>query len=161
MNPSTDPAEPDLYWAGPSGWAMIPGALLGGVLSAVLMFGGPPVAARIGMDADWGTFLWFWVAIAGWAAAGLVWAYRGACFVYRLTPRHLYTDFGPLYRPMAPVELRAVTAVECPVGPLRRLLNVGPVVVRVGDRPLRLPGVFRPDAFAQAIRDAGRRARGE
>ena len=29
----SDPAQPDLYWAGHSGWAMLPGLVVGGAVS--------------------------------------------------------------------------------------------------------------------------------
>ena len=98
----------------------------------------------------------------GWIAAGLVWAYRGASFVYRLTPRHLFVEYGMLYRPVPPVRLGDVTAVECRARGLRRLFGVGAVVVRARSRPpLYLGGVFRPHQFAQAIRRAVQEAGGE
>jgi hypothetical protein len=140
-----DPAEPDLYWAGHSGWAMLPGLVIGVAGSAVVMLAAPSVGNLADLSPDTTAFLRFWLVFIGWIAAGLVWAYRGASFVYRLT-----------------VRLADVTAVECRAWSLRRLFGVGAVVVRARSRPpLYLGGVFRPHQFAQAIRRAVQEAGGE
>ena len=157
-----DPAEPDLYWAGHSGFAMLPGAVLGVALSAVVMLAAPSVGEFVDLSRDTTAFIRFWLILLGWAAAGLVWAYRGASYVYRLTPRHLYVEYGMLHRPLAPIALADVTEVEQRAWTLRRLFGVGAVVVRAAGRdPVRLSGVFRPERLAQAIRRAVREARGE
>jgi membrane protein YdbS with pleckstrin-like domain len=165
MQPASDPpdpAEPDLYWAGHSGWAMLPGLVVGAVASAVIMLGVPPIGEWVRLPPDWTAFLAFWLVLLGWIGAGVVWSYRGAAFVYRLTPRRLYADFGMLYRPVAPIPLSGVTAVECRAWALRRLFGVGTVIVRTKGRPpLRLRGIFRPDRFADAIRAAVRKTQGE
>lgn len=157
-----DPAEPDLYWAGHSGWAMMPGLVIGIALSAIVMLAAPSVGDLVDLSPDTTAFLRFWLVLIGWIVAGLVWAYRGASFVYRLTPRHLFVEFGRLYRPIPPIRLADVTAVECRAWSLRRLFGVGAVVVRAHSRPpLYLGGVFRPQQFALAIRRAVKGARGE
>lgn len=156
-----DPAEPDLYWAGHSGWAMLPGAVVGAVVSAVVMLAAPSVGDLVDLSPDTTAFIRFWVVLLGWVAAGAVWAYRGASYVYRLTPRHLYVEFGMLHRPVPPIPLTAITAVERRAWSLRRLFGVGAVVVRADGRPpVRLSGVFRPERFAQAIRRAVQEAKG-
>jgi membrane protein YdbS with pleckstrin-like domain len=150
-----DPSEPDLYWSGHSGFAMLPGVVVGVLASAAVMLVGPPAADWVNLREDWAAFLRFWLVLLGWVAAGLVWSYRGAAFVYRLTPVHIYVDFGMLYRPVPPVLLTRVTRVECGAWALRRLFRVGSVVVHAeGRNPLSLPGIFRPELFAAAIRDA-------
>ena len=154
-----DPAEPDLYWAGHSGWAMLPGLVVGVAASAAVMLAAPPVGDLVDLAPDTTAFIRFWLVLIGWAAAGLVWAYRGASYVYRLTPRHLFVEFGMLRRPVPPIPLTSVTGVECRAWTLRRLFGVGAVVVRAEGRPpVRLSGVFRPDRFAQAIRRAASEA---
>jgi membrane protein YdbS with pleckstrin-like domain len=151
----TDPAEPDLYWAGHSGWAMIPGVLVGLVLSAIVMFGLTSAGDLLGLASQTTALVRFWVVLLGWLGAGLVWAYRGASFVYRLTPTHLYVDLGMFTHPVPAIPLAAVTEVKCQAWALRRLFGVGAVVVHVAGRPtLRLRGIFRPQQFAAAIRRA-------
>lgn len=155
-----DPSEPDLYWSGHSGFAMLPGVVVGVLASAAVMLVGPPAAEWLNLAEDWAAFLRFWIVLLGWVAAGLVWSYRGAAFVYRLTPAHLYLDFGILYRPVPPIPLTRVSKVECGAWPLRRLFRVGTVIVYAeGRKPLTLPGIFRPELFADAIRAAVERAR--
>lgn len=158
---SPDPAEPDLYWSGHSGWAMLPGLVVGAALSAMVMLGLLPLGDRVDLPEDTVAFLRFWLVLLGWAAAGLVWAYRGASYVYRLTPSHLYFDFGMLSRPQPPVPLAEVTGVETRGWALRRLFGVGTVIVRAeGRKPVRLTGVYRPRRFAAAVRSAAGKARG-
>lgn len=158
---SDDPAEPDLYWAGHSGFAMLPGAVVLAAVSAVVMLAAPSVGEVVDLSRDTTAFIRFWIILLGWAVAGLVWAYRGASYVYRLTPRFLFVEYGMLHRPVAPVRLRDVTAVEQRAWLLRRLFGVGAVVVRVEGRPpLRLSGVYRPERLAQAIRKAVKEAKG-
>jgi uncharacterized membrane protein YdbT with pleckstrin-like domain len=157
-----DPAEPDLYWAGHSGFAMLPGAVVGAAVSAVVMLAAPSVGSLVDLSRDTTAFVRFWLVLLGWAAAGLVWAYRGASYVYRLTPRHLVVEYGMFHRPVAPIPLIDVTAVDQRAWVLRRLFGVGAVVVRADGRaPVRLSGVFRPERLAQAIRKAVREAKGE
>ena len=158
MSPPTeppDPGQPDLYWAGVSGWAMLPGVIVGGAVSAAVMLGGPSVGTLLGLPADWTAFVLFWLTVAAWIAIGLTWTYRGASYVYRLTPERLYLDYGALFRPVPPVELRAVEAVAVRAWALRRLFGVGAVIVHVAGRPpVRMRGIFRPHEFADAIRAA-------
>jgi membrane protein YdbS with pleckstrin-like domain len=152
---SADPAEPDLYWAGHSGWAMLPGLVVGVVLSAVVMLGLTSVGDWVDLDPETTAFIRFWVVLLGWIVAGVVWAYRGASFVYRLTPRHLFIDFGMLFRPVAPIPLTDIEEIEWRAWALRRLFGVGSLILRVRGRPpVRLRGIFRPQQFLAAIRRA-------
>jgi len=165
MHPGSDPpdpAEPDLYWAGHSGWAMLPTLVVGLILSAIIMLGAPPLGNLIGLPSDWTAFLTFWLVLLGWIGAAIDWSYRGAAFVYRLTPRRLYADFGMLYRPVPPIPLSEVISVEHRAWALRRLFGVGSVIVHARGRPpLRLRGIFRPVRFADAIRAAVLEAQAE
>ena len=152
---ATDPAEPDLYWAGHSGWAMLPGVVVGIVLSAVVMFGLTSAGDLVDLDPKTTAVIRFWVVLLGWLIAGMVWTYRSASFVYRLTPRHLFVDYGMRYPPVPPIDLRDVTNVESRAWALRRLFGVGAVFVHVTNRqPLKLTGIFDPKRFATAIRRA-------
>jgi len=165
MAPPTDPpdpAQPDLYWAGHSGWAMVPGFLLGVVASAAVMLSAPPVGNWINLPPDWTAFIRFWMVLIGWIVAGIVWTYRGGSFVYRLTPQCIYVDFGMVYAPVPPIPLAEVTSIECQQNVLRRWFGVGSVLIRAkGRAPLRLRGIYRPNRFADAIRSAVRAAQGE
>ena len=150
-----DPAEVDLFWSGQSGFAMLPGLVIGALASAVVMLAAPPVGDWIRLPENWTAFLRFWLVLIGWLILALMWSYRGASFVYRLTSSHLYVDFGILYRPTPPIELASVTKVECQAWALRRLFRVGSVIVSVkGREPVRLRGIFCPQLFADAIRAA-------
>src|SRR5437879_3115725 len=55
-----DPSEPDLYWAGHSGFAMLPGVVVGALASAVVMLGLPPFGEWISLPEEWTAFLRFW-----------------------------------------------------------------------------------------------------
>jgi membrane protein YdbS with pleckstrin-like domain len=157
---STDPSEPDLYWSGHSGWAMLPGLVVGTVISAAVMLAVPLLGEWISLPEQWTAFALFWLVLGAWLAAGLVWAYRAASYVYRLTPLSVHTDFGMLFRPFPPVPLLRIVSIESRAGALRRLFGVGSVVVQSDDRAaLHLKGIFRPDLFANALRTAVARAR--
>ena len=154
-DPIVDPSEPELYWAGPSGWATVPGILVGGAISAVAMIFLPPLGEWISLPADWTAFAVFWLVVATWVVVGLLWIYRGACFVYRLTSQHLFLDFGWLYRPTAPIKVGHIKEVQVRAWALRRLFAVGAVVIVVDGRvTMRLRSIFRPEEFADAIRKA-------
>jgi Bacterial PH domain len=154
-NEPPDPAQPDLYWSGHSGWAMLPGLVVGGAASALVMLAAPPIGDWVELREDWTAFIRFWLVLIGWIVAGVIWAYRSGSYVYRLTPTHLYVDFGMLYRPVPPISLDQVTSVECRAWILRRLFGVGAVIVQAkGRKPLRMRGIYRPARFADAIRAA-------
>ena len=157
----TDPAEPDLYWAGHSGWAMLPGLVVGLLLSVVVMFGLTSVGEWVNLDPQTTAFVRFWVVLLGWLVAGVVWAYRGASFVYRLTPNHLYVEFGMIYRPVPPIPLADIEKIEYRAWALRRLFGVGALIVRAAGRPpVVLSGIYRPRQFEAAIRRAMKKGDG-
>lgn len=156
-----DPSEADLYWAGASGWAMLPGLVVGSVLSAIGMFGLPPLGAYVGLPVDWSAFVLFWLAMLGWASLGLMWAYRGSSLVYRLTSKHLFIDYGRFYRPTPPVPLGEIRSITVRAWALRRLFGVGAVTVHCDGRDVRMRGIFRPEKFAEAIQSAINRLRAE
>jgi membrane protein YdbS with pleckstrin-like domain len=158
----TDPAPPDLYWSGHSGWAMLPGLVVGGVLSALVMLATDSLADRTNLPEEWAAFARFWLVLSGWVVAGLIWSYRAAAFVYRLTSTALHVDYGMLFRPVLPIPLGEITEVETRAWVLRRMFGVGSVVIHREGRPLLwMTGVFRPKVFAKAIRDALAKARGD
>jgi membrane protein YdbS with pleckstrin-like domain len=147
-----DPSETDLYWSGQSGFAMLPGLVIGVLASAIVMLGLPPLGQWIHLPEDWIAVVRFWLVLVGWVALGLIWSYRGAAFVYRLTSAHLFLDFGIFFRPTPPISLASVTKIECRAWALRRLFHVGSVIVYArGRKPVRLRGIFQPQLFAQAI----------
>src|SRR5262245_25348643 len=157
----TDPAEPDLYWAGHSGWAMLPGLVIGLCLSVVVMFGLTSAGDLVNLDPETTAFIRFWVVLIGWVIAGVVWAYRGASFVYRLTPRHLYVEFGLVYRPVPRIPLNEIEGIERRAWALRRLFRVGAVIVRAkGRTPVVMSGIYRPHRFMAAIRRAMKKGGG-
>jgi uncharacterized membrane protein YdbT with pleckstrin-like domain len=157
---NSDPAEPDLYWSGHSGFAMLPGWVLGVLASTIVMLGALPLADWLDWNENATVVVQFWLVLLGWIAAAVVWTYRGASFVYRLTPSKLYVDFGMLYRPVAPIRLSSILDIQCRAWPLRRIFRVGSIIIRVdGGVSVRLRGIFRPDRFADAIRAAVAKAR--
>src|SRR4051812_21230660 len=54
-----DQAEPDLYWSGHSGWAMLPGLVVGVVLSGVVMLGLTGVGELVNMKVETTAFIRF------------------------------------------------------------------------------------------------------
>ena len=151
----SDPGEPDLYWAGPSGWAFIPLALIGIPLTALLMLGEPIVAHRLGFGSHSVAAILVVVALVFWGMVGLVYAYRGACFVFRLTPNHLYIDYGMFFSSQPHVKLRSVKKVVTTSQGLDRLFDLGTVTVYLEEgEPLRFRHLLRPEAFAGAIEKA-------
>ena len=158
---TTDPAEPDLYWAGHSGSAMLPGVVIGLFLSVVVMFGLTSAGDLVNLEPETTAFIRFWLVLIGWVIAGIIWTYRGASFVYRLTPSHLFVDFGLMYRPVPPIPLDAIEGVESRAWSLRRLFRVGAVIVSARDRPpVEMPGVYRPQQFVAAIKRAMKKGDG-
>lgn len=157
--PLPDPAEPDLFWSGHSGWATLPSIVLGVAVSAVFMFGADYLSEWTQLHDEWAAFAAFWIILLCWASMAIVWTYRSASFVYRLTPKTLYVDFGMLYGPTPPIPLDSITDVTCRAWSLRRLFGVGSVIVASeGRAPLRLRGIFHPERFAEAILRAAKSA---
>jgi membrane protein YdbS with pleckstrin-like domain len=156
-----DQGEPDLYWAGPSGWALIPHALIGVPLTALLMLGEPVVAHWLGFGSHSVAATLFVLALLFWGVVGLVCVYRGACFVYRLTPTHLYTDYGMFFSPQLPVKVRSVKRVETRSRGLNNYFHLGTVLIYLEDgEPLRFDNILHPEAFAVAIEKARREMKG-
>lgn len=150
-----DPATPDLYWAGPSGWAMLPIAIVVGGASGLSWFGVPYFAEWLGLDHEWTMFLLFQAILLTWLVLALHWGYRAACVVARLTPQRIYLDYGMLYRPTPPIELVSIHEVRCSQGPLGRLFHVGTVTITTKtQRRVRFVGLHHPHAFADAIQQA-------
>jgi membrane protein YdbS with pleckstrin-like domain len=152
--PQPDPAQTDRAWSGYHPRAAVP-VLVPALALALFVSTGrhylddfSALAARVSALA---LFALPWVALAGACAAYL---YKCITFTYRLTDRAVFADFGPLFRPVPPLELPAVRAVRVRAGPLARLLGVGRVEVRSAGRVLRLPGVRNPHALAELIRAA-------
>jgi membrane protein YdbS with pleckstrin-like domain len=158
-NVEDDPAEPDLYWAGPSGFAMLPIAVAVGLVSALSWFGVPRLANVLGLRHDWTTFILFQTILVVWLVFGIHSAYRAACVVARLTPQRIYLDYGFLYRPTPPVELHEIRSIVRKAGPLARLLRIGSVVIQTqGKRTITFVGLHRPESFVAAVQTAMQKA---
>jgi membrane protein YdbS with pleckstrin-like domain len=149
-----DPAQADLAWSGYHPRAAVPVLVLASAGALFVSTGRhylddfSALAARVSALA---LFALPWAACACACAAYL---YKCVTYTYRLTDRAVHADFGPLFRPVPPLELRDVSAVRARAGPLGRLLGVGRVEVRGAGRVLRLPGVRDPEALANRIRAA-------
>jgi uncharacterized membrane protein YdbT with pleckstrin-like domain len=147
-----DPSQPDLAWRGYSGWAMLPSFVICVLITLALLTGGWFFEDVRGIGQEFGWLVYLEIAAAVWMVQLLRWLYRGASFVYRLTPAFLYVDFGWLYNPTPPVELARVTKVAWGSDLFGRLLGTGRVVIECeGRAPLTLTGVLRPAAFAEEI----------
>jgi hypothetical protein len=147
-----DPSQPDLSWRGFSGWAMLPSFALCIVLSAVLLTGGWYIDEMRGLGERFGWWVFFQITVAIWIVQLLRWLYRGASYVYRLTPKFLYVDRGFLYSPIPAIDLAKVMKVSWGSGFFGRVLGVGWVVVEAAERePIALTGLLRPAAFAEEI----------
>src|SRR5215470_6571479 len=94
---SSDPSQPDLAWRGYSGWAMLPSFLVCLLLSAVLLMSSWFFDEAKGIVHQIGSLTVFALAVAIWIVQLFRWFYRGACYVYRLTPHSLFVDRGFLY----------------------------------------------------------------
>jgi len=152
LPPVADPSEPDLFWSGHSGWAILPSIVVGVVASAAFMLGAEYLSEWTILHDEWAAFAAFWVILICWAGMAIVWTYRSAGFVYRLTPKHLFVDFGKVYRPTPPIPLASINEVKCRAWVLRRWFGVGSVMIySEGRDPLRLRGIFQPERFAEAI----------
>lgn len=158
-SPLVDPSEPDLLWSGHSGWATLPSIVIGALASVAFMFGAKYLSEWTLLHDDWAAFAAFWVILLCWAGMAIVWTYRSASFVYRLTPKTLYADFGMFYRPTPSIPLASINSVTCRAWAFRRLFGVGSVLIySEGRKPLRLRGIFQPERFAEAILKAAGKA---
>ena len=158
---AADEAEPDLAWKGYSSAAMLPSFLVCLLLSALLLTGGWFFEEVRGLGEEEGSFIFFAATVAVWVVQAVRWLYRGASYVYRLTPRHVFLDWGFLYYPVPPVPLGQVVAVTWGYAFWGRPFRVGWVRLRVeGGREECLVGIKRPRAFAELIEKHVRQARG-
>jgi membrane protein YdbS with pleckstrin-like domain len=150
-----DPAQTDLAWRGYSGWAMLPSFFLCGLVSIALLTSGWFFEDIRGISQEVGSLVFFFIALGIWIGQLLRWLYRGATYIYRLTPARLYLDRGFLYNPEPAVELSKVIDVEWGCNALCRFFGVGFVVLHSeGREAVTLTGVLRPAAFAEEIREA-------
>jgi membrane protein YdbS with pleckstrin-like domain len=161
MAQTIDPAQTDLSWRGYSGWAMLPSIIVCGAMSITLLTGSwfSDEMRLFGQEA--GRFIFFAITFAIWAGLLLPWFYRGATYIYRLTPQYLFLDRGFLYGPQPPIELAKVARVDWGSNALCRFFGVGRVVVGIDDAvPITLPGIWRPAAFAEEIEAAVNKLKG-
>ncbi|VTU01722.1 : bPH_2 [Gemmataceae bacterium] len=151
---STDPAAADRLWAGYHPLALAPLVAVAASVSLLVwtgqwyLDGVSAFAAEIG---GWATFA---VAWGVWPALVLLFLYRTVTYTYRLTDAAVYVDYGPAFRPVAPVPVADLGTVSVGGGWLVRRLGVGVVVLKCGGRSVRLKGVRNPEAFAARVRAA-------
>ena len=156
--PFNDPSQTDLAWRGYSSWAMLPSFAICIVLSLVLLTGSWFFEDFRFIGQEMGSFIFFLATLAIWLGQLLRWLYRGATYIYRLTPAYFYLDLGFLYNPEPPVDLAKITAVDWGSDALCRFFGVGWVAMHVEGRPsVRLKGILRPAAFAEEIEAASKK----
>ena len=154
-----DPAQADRAWAGYHPRAAVPTLATAAVASLLIWTGRwylddlSELADRVGALAV------FALAWCVWPALLTVYLYKAVTYTYRVTDRSVLVDFGFWYRPIAPVSLHEVTAIDAGGGWLGALLGVGWVEVCTAGRAVRLIGVRRPEGLAELIREAVRAAR--
>jgi membrane protein YdbS with pleckstrin-like domain len=150
-------AEIDLFWAGYSGWAFVPRAIAYAICCVLAFSFGPSLFALLGIDRDWGSVILFQTALAVGAIIAGVAFYRGAGYVYRLTPTRVYVDFGALSYPTQPIELARIEKIDVLILPLMAWFDVGTIVIReAGRKPIKLRGILRPQALANLIREVSK-----
>jgi hypothetical protein len=153
-----DPSQPDLAWRGYSGWAMLPGFIVCGFMSACLLMSSWFFDEARGVEQKIGSLTVFGLAWAVWIFQLFRWLYRGASYVYRLTPKFLFVDRGFLYNPEPPVDLAKEVNVKWGADWLGRFIGVGWVALAAeGREELTLTGVRRPAAFAEEIEAAAKK----
>lgn len=151
-----DPAITDRAWTGYHPLAMAPLVAVAACLSLLMWTGQwyldgiSVLAAEIG---GWATFA---VAWGVWPALLVLLLYRTVTYTYRVTDRAVFADFGPLFRPVAPLPLADLGTVAVSAGWLARRVGVGVVELRAGGRVVRLKGVRHPAALAARLRAAAR-----
>jgi membrane protein YdbS with pleckstrin-like domain len=149
-----DPALEDLAWVGYHPRAMLP-AVGGAALLTVLLHG-----ARLALEdglalaESIGEFTVYILNWAIWLGVAAVFLYRCITYTYRLTDRALLVDFGFTHPAIAPIPLCDVVGITTGSGTLGRWLGIGWVEVRTADRTIRLPGIRKPQLFAEKIRVA-------
>jgi membrane protein YdbS with pleckstrin-like domain len=155
-----DPSQHDRQWLGYHPRAMAPAVTLTAVASLVVWTANwylddfSDFAERVG---SWAVFAMAW---AVWPALIAVFLYRTVLIMYRRTDRTLVVEFGFLYRPVAAIPLKDVTAVVVGGGWLARRLGVGWVEVQLPERRVRMTGVRRPLLLAEKLREAVAALRG-
>lgn len=160
MNLPNEPAQTDLAWCSYSGWAMLPSFIICILLSGVLLMGGWFFDDIRGLGQQAGSFIFFQITLAIWIVQLLRWLYRGATYVYRLTPNRLFLDRGFLYNASSAIDLEKVTEVHWGSNMLNRFFGVGWVMLESeGRAPELLTGILRPAAFAEAIEAAAKKSR--
>jgi len=159
---TTDPAQRDLAWVGYHPRAMAPAAALAVAASLLVWTIARGYLDELSELADRvGSLALFALAWGVWPALVAVFLYRTVTYTYRLTDRAVLVDFGFLARPVPPVPLAEVIVVVVGGGWVWRRFGVGWVEVRTADRAVRLPGVRKPAGFAQQIRVAAKKAKGD
>lgn len=153
MRPSplaTAEQEVDVWWGSFSPWTLLPGSLLYGFWTAVIV-----VACWLALDP--GTVerqtilslvLLFWLVIA-YRWGSLIFGYN-----YRLTTHRLFKDKGIFWRTFQQIDLPRVSRVLVKRKFLQRQLGVGRVTLLLaGPRAERiaLPGVVDPEGVAAKI----------
>lgn len=157
---NTDPAEPELAWRGYSGWAMLPSFTVCLLASIVLLTARWFVEEVSNLSDRVGTLVFFGATLLIWIVQILRWMYRGASYVYRLTPKHLFIDRGVFDCPHPPIDLTKVIKVEAGSNFLTSFFSAGWVHLTIeGREPVCLSGLLYPDLFAQEIEGAVNKAR--
>jgi membrane protein YdbS with pleckstrin-like domain len=155
-----DPSQTDLAWRGYSGWAMLPGFVVCGVISALLLTSTWFFDEARGVVAQIGSLAVFGIVWAIWIFQIFRWFYRGATYVYRLTPRFLFVERGFLYNPTPAIDLFRVGVVKWSAGWLGRFFGVGSVTLEgEGGAEFTMTGIRRPAAFAEEIEAAVKRVK--
>jgi uncharacterized membrane protein YdbT with pleckstrin-like domain len=149
-----DPSLKDLAWAGYHPRAMIPAAVLAGSISLLLWTGKWFLEPLMGLNNRLGSFVVFAIAWGVWPGLIAVFLVRTVTRTYRLTDRALLIDLGYLTKPIPPISLHDIHEIKTGGNWLSRLLGVGEIEVRTGDRVIRLTGVRHPIAFAKQIQHA-------
>lgn len=144
-------AETDLLWTGPGLRGQAPLASMLLLASILLLSAGPWLAGKIGVEHEWATLLLFWLVMLLWFLAGARWLYRGSSYMYRLTDRSLRADFGFLHRPVPPIPLDKIVALENRPRAWS-LINVGTIIASAKDGSrLVLPGIANPKQFIDQV----------
>jgi membrane protein YdbS with pleckstrin-like domain len=157
-----DPSQPDLAWRGHSGWAMLPSFVVCFLVSVALLTSGWFFEDIRGIGQEVGSWIFFQITAVIWIVQLLRWVYRGASYIYRLTPKFVYVDRGFLYSPVPAIPLCDVTKVTWSAGFFGRFLGVGSVIIDVEVRgPVTLTGLLQPAAFAEEIETAVAKAKAQ
>jgi len=133
---------------------MLPSFIVCGAVSIVLLTGRWFIAEADNLVERIGVLVLFGLIWGMWIIQSLGWIYRGATYMYRLTPRWLFIDRGFLWKPEPAIELDKVSQVVSGGDRLGRWFGVGWVEIRAGNQEVRrLYGILKPEAFATKIRE--------